>query len=254
MILQSSHVVVDCPICGRPLEMESQFISHEIACGHCRGEFTVYETDDGSLATENPRGTNLLKRVDQLLCTASDTQASHSKCRCRQRSPLVSVSNDRRCQDRCQEPLLEDTPLEDNPQPIALLVEHRDEVFARIATDMAEFGVRVVRAKSATEALKLCGTYEPVLVVANVDLPDQSGWLLAGKMRFVNQRIRVWLYQTHSSSYDLGLVNFLNIEALLDCQGDLLGLSETIVALMVNRREAPNVARDSRKKQKRATA
>lgn len=253
MILQSSHVVVDCPICGRPLEMESQFVSHEIACGHCRGEFTVYETDDGSLATENPQRTNLLKRVDQLLRTASGTQASLSKCQCQQRSPSVSVSDDRRCQDHCHEPLLESTPREDNPQPIALLVEHRDEVFVRIATDMAEFGIRVVRAKSATEALKLCGTYKPALVVANVDLPDQSGWLLAGKMRFVNQRIRVWLYQTQSTSYDLGLVNFLNIEALLDYQGDLFGLSETIIALMVNHRKVQNATCDLRKNQKRAT-
>jgi len=68
MLLQSSHFVVDCPVCGRPLEMQSQLVGHEITCGHCLGKFTVYETDDGSLATAtNLKGTDLLKRAEQLL-------------------------------------------------------------------------------------------------------------------------------------------------------------------------------------------
>jgi len=70
MILQSSHRVVDCPICGRPLEIQSQFVGHEIVCGHCRGEFIVYEAADGSLAATNRQSTDLLERAEQLLRTA----------------------------------------------------------------------------------------------------------------------------------------------------------------------------------------
>ena len=73
MILQCSHLVVDCPVCGRPLELQSQLVSHEVKCGHCRGDFITYETDDGSLTTINRIGTDLLKRAEQLLCAVDDT-------------------------------------------------------------------------------------------------------------------------------------------------------------------------------------
>lgn len=55
-------------------------------------------------------------------------------------------------------------------QPRAFVVEHRDEVFAQIAADLAGAGYRVVRATSATRALKACRRSEPRLVLANVDL------------------------------------------------------------------------------------
>ena len=128
---------------------------------------------------------------------------------------------------------------------MAMLVEYRDEVCARIATDLAEWGMRVIRAQSAGEALRMCGRYDPFLVVANLDLPDQSGWLLAGKLRLVDRRIRVWLYQPRLSRHDKGMAKYLHVDALLDYGGDLLGLSETILDLMADRREPTNTAIDA---------
>ena len=234
MILQHAHQVVDCPICGRPLEMEFQLTSHEIACGHCRGEFTVYETEDGIMTDANHEGTNLLERAEELLRAASNIKAPATECRS-QRSITSNLRSDHKGRSDASRLFpLEEAQYEAKPLPAAVLVEHQDEVFARIATDMAEFGLRVVRAKSAREAMQFCGTHEPVLVVANVDLPDNSGWLLASKLRFIDRHNRIWLYQTQSSNYDLGMVNFLNVNELLDYQGDLLGLSETIVDLMTD--------------------
>jgi len=244
MILQHAHQVVDCPICGRPLEMEFQLASHEIACGHCRGEFTVYETGDGLMTDANREGANLLERAEELLRAASGIKALATESRSQRllsstlRSDHTGRSND------SQVLPLEEAQCKAESLPTAVLVEHRDEVFARIATDMAEFGLRVVRAKSAREAMLFCGTHEPVLVVANVDLPDHSGWLLAGKLRFIDRHNRIWLYQTQSSNYDLGMVNFLNVDQLLDYEGDLLGLSETIVDLMTDWREERSVDND----------
>jgi len=125
------------------------------------------------------------------------------------------------------------------------LVEHRDEVFARIATDMAESGMRVVRAKSATEALNLCSTGSPVLLVANVNLLDHSGWLLADKMRLIDRGIRVWLYQSQSSDYDQGMAAFLNLDALLEYRGDLLQLSASIGVLIARRNKRRNSLSDA---------
>ena len=127
-----------------------------------------------------------------------------------------------------------------------LLVEHRDEVFARIAADMAEAGMYVARAESAEAALKLAGGCKPALLVANIDLPDQSGWLLAAQLPFVNPNIRMWVYQSASSASDEGMARFLHIDQLLEYGGDLFGLSEAIIQLMAaDRRERNRAACDS---------
>jgi len=97
MILQSSHVVVDCPICGRPLEMSSPFISREMVCGHCQGNFSMAETDEGSLAAVNPRGTGTLKRAEQLLLATDKTNLPDSERCCQQGSGKSSQHFARRC-------------------------------------------------------------------------------------------------------------------------------------------------------------
>ena len=130
--------------------------------------------------------------------------------------------------------------------PIALLVEQRDEVFARLAADMVEAGMWVIRAESAAEALISCETYAPSVVVASVDLADQSGWLLAGKLRLLDPGIRVWLYRARSSSYDEDMAAYLYVDELLDYGGDLLGLSDAISELTANRRGLSSAGKNVR--------
>jgi CheY-like chemotaxis protein len=130
----------------------------------------------------------------------------------------------------CTSPQAE--PCKGTPQPTILLVEHRDEVFARLATDIAEFGIRVLRAKSAIEAMKLYDKHGPTLIVGNVDLPDQSGWLMTAKLRLFDRGICIWLYQRQPSNYGQEIAAFLGVDALLPYQGDLLSLSEQVIDLM----------------------
>ncbi len=238
MILQSSHVVVDCPICGRPLEMSSQFINREIACGHCHGKFSVVETDEGSLAAVSPRGTGALERAEQLLLATGDADLSDSERCCQHEFPQRSARDNKPYPVDSLNTLPKETKCEQESQPTLLLVEYRDEIFARIATDLAEFGVRVIRAKTATEALHLVETHKPVLLVGNVDLPGQSGWLMTAKLRLFDHRTRVWLYRHQSSGYGQEITKFLDIDALLVHHGDLFGLSKTIVDRMANRQAA----------------
>jgi len=207
MMMQLTHIVEDCPICGRPVEVASEAVGREVACGHCRGQFVVFEAADGETTTVACGETNLLERADRLLELTAQEAGRESEV----------------------------------TQPTAVVAEARDEVFARLATDLAESGLRVVRAKTAGEAIRHCATYQPTLIVSNLDLPDQSGWLLAGKLRFVDPDVRVWLYQPQSSSYEKGMARFLKVEELLDYGGDLLGLSETIIQLIADKHE-PNSA------------
>ena len=198
MIMQITHVVEDCPVCGRPVEVAHSDLGRTVGCAHCGGRFTVFKTDSGGTIAMPCSGYNLVERADRLL-------------------EVTAREADREPQQE---------------HPTAIVAEPRDEVFARLATDLAEAGMRVVRARTASEAIRHCASYEPTLIIANLDLPDQSGWLLAGKVRFVDPDIRVWLYQPRATSYEKGMAQFLKVDELLDYAGDLLGLSETVIRLM----------------------
>ena len=124
------------------------------------------------------------------------------------------------------------SPTQELRHPVSLLVEHRDEAFARLAYDLAEFGVPVLRAKTAFEAQKLCGRYRPMFVVSNTRLLDHSGWLLAAKLQLVDPEIRIWLYQPQISPYDQRMARFLAIDVLLPYGGDLLRLSDAVVRVL----------------------
>ena len=122
----------------------------------------------------------------------------------------------------------------DQQEVTVVLAEFRDEVYARLAADLAEVGLRVVRAATVDEALGLCEKMEPRVIVANLDLPDQSGWLLAAKLKLIDPEISVCLYQPRSSTDDMGMADFLQVEELLDYEGDMFRLSETIVGVMTD--------------------
>ncbi len=117
-----------------------------------------------------------------------------------------------------------------------VLVEHRDEVFARIAADLRAAGMRVTRAESATEALQLCDARAVTLIIASVNLPDQSGWLFAAKLRLVDRDTPVWLYQPRSTGHEKEMADYLQVDELVDYGGDLLRLSRKIRRLAVGQR------------------
>lgn len=237
MIIQLPSIILDCPVCGRPVEIQSIYLSRELACDHCSGQFVVDESVDGKPVAASCNGHDLLKRTDQLLPTTRFDKSLSCSTRS-PRSPSIagSASNCDSQSVLCVSPE-EDCRDSARQQPTVLLVEHRDKVYARLATDMSETGMHVVRAKTAVEALKLFGRCVPRYVVANLDLPDQSGWLLACKLRFCKPDIHVWLYQADSSSYDAAMTRYLQINEVLNYGGNLLGLSESIVELIAKRRK-----------------
>lgn len=109
-----------------------------------------------------------------------------------------------------------------------LLVEYRDEVFARLASDLAAMGVWVERASNAAEASQRFAHCPPDLMIVNADMPDESGWLLAGKLRLVRPTAHVWLYAPRSSGFDHGLAHFLGVAEVVHYDGDLFWLAEEI--------------------------
>jgi len=111
-----------------------------------------------------------------------------------------------------------------------LLVEYRDEVFARLADDLAATGMWVERACNTAEAFRWIAGRSPDLVIANLHMPNNSGWLLAAKLRLFQPTARIWLYapQPRSFEYDYALARFLGVAELIHYQGDLFRLAEEV--------------------------
>ncbi len=111
-----------------------------------------------------------------------------------------------------------------------LLVEYRDEVFARLAADLVGLGLRIERATCASGASKLCASFSPDLLVVNVDLPDGSGWLLTAKLRLASPTPPIWLYAPRPSPDAMAMAEFVGADSLIAYDGDLCRLSAALVS------------------------
>lgn len=65
-----SIVEQGCPICGRPLEIQVEYLGRRVACQHCGGQFLA--TDPTSRPQPaGQRSPNLLGRAERLLDLAA---------------------------------------------------------------------------------------------------------------------------------------------------------------------------------------
>ena len=92
--------------------------------------------------------------------------------------------------------LRERSPSPNNPTFAAprlhvLIVEFRDEVFARLKTLFEEHGYKVSRAAIVTDQTPLVAAD---LLLVSEDMPDDSGWLITCKLRLAQVWQPIWLY------------------------------------------------------------
>jgi CheY-like chemotaxis protein len=111
-----------------------------------------------------------------------------------------------------------------------LLVEYRDEVFARLAADLTDVGLRVERAVCMASALKAHVRLPADLLLVNVDLPDGSGWLLSAKLRRVSITPHIWLYTPWPLPDAVAMAEYVGADGLIAYDGDLCRLSAGIVS------------------------
>jgi hypothetical protein len=62
----SRYFSQECPVCGRPLHIDSAWDGHDVRCGHCLGSFVARRQADGSSPVA-ARVNHLIRRADQLL-------------------------------------------------------------------------------------------------------------------------------------------------------------------------------------------
>lgn len=116
-----------------------------------------------------------------------------------------------------------------------LLVDYRDEVFARVAADLQTQGLRAARAATAADASEYYfrSAVDLVdLVVAHRELPDGSGWLMASKWRLARRPPRVWLYAPWPLPTDPPWSRLAQVERVVYYGGDLFRLASRLTALL----------------------
>jgi len=230
LLMHSRHIVRWCPVCGCPLHIGVHLFGQTVTCGHCRGRFTASDSDD---LTGGMTG-----RVDRLLGRAN--RASKRPSGRFHQARLLQVGRGRDqvragVPSAAWEPVAEqETACMTTRLPVrriksVLLVEYRDEVFARLSADLAEAGLLVVRVCTGHGVRRHFARHRPALVIANMDTPDESGWLLASKLRLGSSATRIWLYAPRSPSpVDQHFARFLAVE-LVHYPGDLISLAANIL-------------------------
>jgi len=65
-MLQFPHFLQECPVCGRPLEVRSEYLGRRVVCQHCGGRFLASDPTTRPNPAAEP-GRRLLDRADELI-------------------------------------------------------------------------------------------------------------------------------------------------------------------------------------------
>lgn len=245
LLMHSRHIERSCPVCGCPLHIGVHLFGQTVTCGHCRGRFTASDSDDLS--------GGLTGRVDSLCCCADRVLRQPPGEPRRARFLEAGRGRDQVCAgvpSAASGAVAErETACMTTGSPVRriksiLLVEYRDEVCARLSADLAEAGFRVERVCTAHGVRRHFARHRSELVIANMDTPDESGWLMASKLRLGSPATRISLYAPRfPSPVDQHFARFLAVE-LVHYPGDLISLAANVLCRVLEP-AGKNAARES---------
>ena len=222
MLTCTRDIVSPCPICGLRLKIRPTHLGQQMKCRHCRGQFFVSRRSvsvDASQSASPPLAHNASPDSPELFCVCVPEEAvpssQHMTAVLRIHLSAVHLAHPRRASESICETSSDSISQHANDAPAVLLVEHRDEVYARLAADLADADLEVTRATTAFQALAVYARRPYDLVVANLDLPDQSGWLLAAKLHFIHASVNIWLYEPRKTPCHVSMAKFLRVDAIL---------------------------------------
>ena len=67
---RTPYFLLECPTCGRALQVRVEYLGRTLACRHCRGEFEAAEPNQPRVPDDS--GPELLRRADELLDSVND--------------------------------------------------------------------------------------------------------------------------------------------------------------------------------------
>ncbi len=109
-----------------------------------------------------------------------------------------------------------------------LLIEHRDEVFARLQRDLYQLGIGAYRATSPEEVFRVHFRIQIGLTLANSGLPQSSIWLTTAKLHLYDRQARIWTYLANPTSQDRFWAQLVGIEKVITYDGSLFQLTERV--------------------------
>ena len=120
-----------------------------------------------------------------------------------------------------------------------LLVEPDERSSEQLSAMLVAAGLGVERVACAREAYVRLHRGPADLIVSNIALPDESGWLMAAKLRVADAQQRVWLYYSADhQGWGRPMAAFIGVERLIRDSQELFRLA-TGFAAMETRSRAP---------------
>ena len=114
------------------------------------------------------------------------------------------------------------------PKVNVLLVEHRDEIFARLQLDLSRLGIGVYRATYPEEVFRVHSRIPIEVTICNSGLPQASLWLTTAKLRLQDRSTRVWTFMANPTRDDREWAQLLGIERIITYGGNLFELTERV--------------------------
>jgi transcription elongation factor Elf1 len=71
---KATNFVLECPTCGRRLEVRVKYLGRMVVCQHCRAKFEAYDPESRA-PLPSDSGVLLLQRVEELLAAANAQKA-----------------------------------------------------------------------------------------------------------------------------------------------------------------------------------
>lgn len=102
-----------------------------------------------------------------------------------------------------------------------LIVDFRDEVFASLRGRLTEQGATVERALNAGDVIGNLCAFGPRLILINQEMYDETGCLIAHKLRLKGQRHAIWLYTLKETELLRECSMLCRIDRLIEYRGDL---------------------------------
>ena len=113
--------------------------------------------------------------------------------------------------------------------PTLLLMEHRDEVFARLATDLSETGLAVIRTCGAAATKRVRSRRRLGFIVINADLPNLDVWQFAREIQCDIAENCFWVYKSRCTAADVSRARASLVDELIAYGGDVLYLADCLI-------------------------
>ena len=118
-------------------------------------------------------------------------------------------------------------PFDLNP---CLVLAHTDIGFAaRVSRQFRLLGWNVYLARTGAEVRRLAQKLAPAVVAVDVDLADESGWLICDKLNREHSASKVVLIAAHQSPEHERLASFVGAAALISQQDGIAALVNEVL-------------------------